>query len=145
MYQRSKSWRCFKRHDIINVSKGIGCQILLVIHDCTRGGKTMAIVNATDQTFKSEVEKGAVLVDFWAPWCGPCKMIAPVLEELDQELGDKLKIVKVNVDENPEVASEYGVMSIPTLFLFKENEVVEKWVGFQPKEALLEQLTPHLS
>lgn len=105
----------------------------------------MAIVNATDQTFKSEVENGAVLVDFWAPWCGPCKMIAPVLEELDQELGDKLKIVKVNVDENPEVASEYGVMSIPTLFLFKENEVVEKWVGFQPKEALLEQLTPHLS
>jgi thioredoxin 1 len=105
----------------------------------------MAIVNATDQTFKSEVEKGTVLVDFWAPWCGPCKMIAPVLEELDQEIGDKLKIVKVNVDENPDVTTQYGVMSIPTLFLFKENEVVEKWVGYQPKEALVERLNVHLS
>lgn len=105
----------------------------------------MAIVNATDQTFKSEVEKGTVLVDFWAPWCGPCKMIAPVLEEIDQELGDKVKIVKVNVDENPEVTSQFGVMSIPTLYLFKDNQVVEKWVGYQPKEALVQALSPHLS
>ncbi|MDQ0340762.1 thioredoxin 1 [Caldalkalibacillus uzonensis] len=104
----------------------------------------MAIVNATDQNFKSEVENGTVLVDFWAPWCGPCKMIAPVLEELDQELGDKVKIVKVNVDENPETASQFGVMSIPTLLLFKDNEVVDKWVGFQPKDALLEKLNAHL-
>lgn len=105
----------------------------------------MAIVNATDQTFKSEVEKGTVLVDFWAPWCGPCKMIAPVLEEIDQEMGDKVKIVKVNVDENPEVTSQFGVMSIPTLYLFKDNQVVEKWVGYQPKEALVQALSPHLS
>lgn len=105
----------------------------------------MAIVNATDQTFQSEVEKGTVLVDFWAPWCGPCKMIAPVLEEIDQELGDKVKIVKVNVDENPEVTSQFGVMSIPTLYLFKDNQVVEKWVGYQPKEALVQALSPHLS
>lgn len=104
----------------------------------------MAIVNATDQNFKSEVESGTVLVDFWAPWCGPCKMIAPVLEEIDKELGDKLKIVKVNVDENPETASAHGIMSIPTLMLLKDNEVVDKFVGFQPKEALVGKLTPHL-
>jgi len=104
----------------------------------------MAIVNASDQNFKSEVENGTVLVDFWAPWCGPCKMIAPVLEELDQEVGDKLKIVKVNVDDNPETASQFGVMSIPTLMVMKGSEVVDKFVGFQPKDALLEKLNPHL-
>lgn len=104
----------------------------------------MAIVNATDQSFKTEVEGGTVLVDFWAPWCGPCKMIAPVLEELDQEVGDKLKIVKVNVDDNPETASQFGVMSIPTLMVMKGSEVVDKFVGFQPKDALLEKVNPHL-
>ena len=104
----------------------------------------MAIVNANDQSFKTEVESGTTLVDFWAPWCGPCKMIAPVLEELDQEVGDKVKIVKVNVDENPETASQYGIMSIPTLMVMKNSEVVDKFVGFQPKEALLGKLTPHL-
>lgn len=104
----------------------------------------MAIVNASDQSFKQEVENGSVLVDFWAPWCGPCKMIAPVLEELDQEIGDKLKIVKVNVDENPETASQFGIMSIPTLMVMKDNEVVDKMVGFQPKDALLGSVSKHL-
>lgn len=104
----------------------------------------MAIVDATDQSFKSEVASGTVLVDFWAPWCGPCKMIAPVLEEVDKELGDKLKIVKVNVDENPDTASAHGVMSIPTLMIMKDNQVVDKFVGFQPKEALISRITPHL-
>lgn len=98
----------------------------------------MAIVDVTDQTFKSEVESasGKVLVDFWAPWCGPCKMIAPVLEELDQEIGGEVKIAKVNVDNNPETAARFGVMSIPTLILFKDGEPVDKIVGFQSKEAL---------
>jgi thioredoxin 1 len=105
---------------------------------------SMAIVNASDQSFKTEVESGTVLVDFWAPWCGPCKMIAPVLEEIDQEIGDKLKIVKVNVDENPETASQFGIMSIPTLMVMKGSEVVDKFVGFQPKEALVEKLNTHL-
>lgn len=104
----------------------------------------MAIVNVTDQSFKSEVESGTVLVDFWAPWCGPCKMIAPVLEELDKELGEKLKIVKVNVDESPETASAHGIMSIPTLMVLKNNEVVDKIVGFQPKDALVGKLNPYL-
>ncbi|WP_338451429.1 thioredoxin [Niallia oryzisoli] len=100
----------------------------------------MAITHATDQTFATETGSGLVLVDFWAPWCGPCKMIAPVLEDLDSEIGDKVKIVKVDVDENQETAAKFGVMSIPTLIVLKEGEVVDKVVGFQPKEALAERL-----
>ena len=100
----------------------------------------MAIVHATDETFANETSSGVVLVDFWAPWCGPCKMIAPVLEELDSEIGDKVKIVKVDVDENQESAGKFGVMSIPTLIVLKDGELVDKVVGFQPKEALAERL-----
>lgn len=104
----------------------------------------MAIVNVTDQNFDAETSNGVVLADFWAPWCGPCKMIAPVLEELDAELGEKLKIVKLDVDENQETAAKFGVMSIPTLLVIKDGEVVDKVVGFQPKEALAERLNSHL-
>ena len=103
----------------------------------------MAIVNATDQNFASETGSGVVLVDFWAPWCGPCKMIAPVLEELDSEIAGKAKIVKVDVDENQETAGKFGVMSIPTLIVLKDGEAVDKVVGFQPKEALAELLAKH--
>ncbi|MEK3732442.1 MULTISPECIES: thioredoxin [Paenibacillus] len=95
----------------------------------------MAIVNVTDASFDREIEKGTVLVDFWATWCPPCKLIAPILDELDQEMPD-LKIVKVDVDDNPETASRFGVMSIPTLIVFKNGEAVDKVVGFRPKEAL---------
>ncbi|MFC0187953.1 thioredoxin [Fictibacillus iocasae] len=102
----------------------------------------MAIVNATDQTFNTETSEGLVLADFWAPWCGPCKMIAPVLEELDQE-NEAVKIVKLDVDENQETAGKYGVMSIPTLMVFKDGELVEQVVGFQPKEALAQLLEKH--
>jgi thioredoxin 1 len=104
----------------------------------------MAITHATDQTFTTETGTGTVLVDFWAPWCGPCKMIAPVLEELDGELGDKVKIVKVDVDENPESAGKFGIMSIPTLLVLKNGDVVDKVVGFQPKEALAGVLEKHI-
>jgi thioredoxin 1 len=103
----------------------------------------MAIVNATDQTFTTDTSEGVVLVDFWAPWCGPCKMIAPVLQELDTEIGDTAKIVKVDVDENQETAGKFGVMSIPTLIVLKDGEVVDKVVGFQPKEALAELIEKH--
>ncbi|WP_404404199.1 thioredoxin [Jeotgalibacillus malaysiensis] len=103
----------------------------------------MAIAHATDQTFATETKEGLVLADFWATWCGPCKMIAPVLEELDSDMGDKVKIVKLDVDENQETASKYGVMSIPTLVVFKDGEIVDKVVGFQPKEALEELLNKH--
>jgi len=98
----------------------------------------MAIVHATDQNFAQEISSGLVLVDFWAAWCGPCKMIAPVLEELDAEMGSEVKIVKVDVDNNPSTAAEYQIMSIPSLLLFKDGQLVAKTVGFQPKESLVE-------
>ena len=98
----------------------------------------MAIVNATDQTFEQEILKGVVLVDFWATWCGPCKMLAPVLEDLSEDLGDEVKIVKVDVDENQITASEHEVMSIPTLLLFVDGEVKARTGGYMPKELLQE-------
>lgn len=98
----------------------------------------MAIVHATDQTFEQEILKGVSLVDFWAAWCGPCKMIAPVLEELAAEVGDDVKIVKVDVDENQVTAAEYQIMSIPSLLLFVDGEVKAKTAGFMPKEMLME-------
>lgn len=103
----------------------------------------MAIVNATDQTFAQETSEGVVLVDFWAPWCGPCKMIAPVLEELDNDLAGSAKIVKVNVDENQETASKFGIMSIPTLVVLKDGQKVDQVIGFQPKEALQQLIAKH--
>ncbi|CAM3820007.1 thioredoxin [Alkalicoccus chagannorensis] len=104
----------------------------------------MAITHVTDQNFGSETNEGVVLADFWAPWCGPCKMIAPVLEELDGDMGEQVKIVKLDVDENQQTASQYGVMSIPTLLVMKDGEVVDQIVGFKPKEELENTLNKHL-
>ena len=98
----------------------------------------MAIVHGTDQTFPQEISNGTVLVDFWAAWCGPCKMIAPVLEELDAEIGNDVKIVKVDVDNNQGTAAEYQIMSIPSLLLFVDGELKAKTAGFMPKEALID-------
>jgi thioredoxin 1 len=103
----------------------------------------MAIVHVTDQNFSKETAEGLVLADFWAPWCGPCKMIAPVLEEIDDEMSEKVQIVKLDVDENQETAGKYGVMSIPTLLLFKDGNVVDQVIGFQPKEAMVELIEKH--
>lgn len=95
----------------------------------------MKIVNAVEfDTLKND---GVVLVDFYADWCGPCKMITPVLEELSKEYEGKVTIVKVNVDNDAEVASRYGVMSIPNLILLKNGELVKQVVGFQPKPAII--------
>ncbi|AIQ70851.1 MULTISPECIES: thioredoxin [Paenibacillus] len=104
----------------------------------------MAIVNVSDQSFVGEVEgQGTVVVDFWAPWCGPCKMLAPILEELSTELGDDVKIAKLNVDENPETASRFGVMSIPTLIFFKDGQPVDKVVGLNSKDSLKNIVAKH--
>lgn len=104
----------------------------------------MAIVKVTDADFVSKVESGVQLVDFWATWCGPCKMIAPVLEELAADYEGKADILKLDVDENPSTAAKYEVMSIPTLIVFKDGQPVDKVVGFQPKENLAEVLDKHL-
>ncbi|HDG3889124.1 TPA: thioredoxin [Staphylococcus aureus] len=104
----------------------------------------MAIVKVTDADFDSKVESGVQLVDFWATWCGPCKMIAPVLEELAADYEGKADILKLDVDENPSTAAKYKVMSIPTLIVFKDGQPVDKVVGFQPKENLAEVLDKHL-
>jgi thioredoxin 1 len=100
----------------------------------------------TDNNFAAEVlEAGQpVLVDFWAPWCGPCRIIAPHLEELDSERDD-LTVVKLNVDENPETAAKYGIMSIPTLILFKNGQVAKQVVGALPKARLQQELEPALA
>ncbi|CAD2076957.1 thioredoxin [Jeotgalicoccus meleagridis] len=103
----------------------------------------MAIIEVNDSSFKEEIGSGLTLVDFWAPWCGPCKMIAPILEELAPEVEGKANIAKLNVDDNQATASEYEVMSIPTLILFKDGEPVDKVVGFQPKEQLASLIEKH--
>ena len=92
--------------------------------------------------FKQEVEEQTlpVLVDFWAPWCGPCLMMAPVLEELEKEWQGKIKVGKVNVDENSGLASRYGVMSIPTLVLFKNGKALKEWIGVQDKDRFKEEV-----
>ena len=98
----------------------------------------MAVGKTTDATFESDVIKSAtpVVVDFWAEWCGPCRMIAPALEEIAGSMGDKVKIVKLNVDENPPVAAKYGIMSIPTLMMFKNGDIASRQVGAAPKQKL---------
>jgi thioredoxin len=105
------------------------------------------IVNLTTATFDETVNGGEnpVVVDFWAEWCGPCKMITPVLEELAGELGDQVKIAKLNVDDNPDVAMRYNVMSIPTLLVFQGGEVRKRLVGAKGKSQLLQELDEFLA
>ncbi len=100
----------------------------------------------TDASFANDVLQSdkTVLVDFWAEWCGPCRMVAPVLEEIASENSDKLIVAKLNVDENPQTAANYGVVSIPTLNVYKGGEVVKQIVGAKPKQALLKDLAEFL-
>jgi len=102
----------------------------------------------TDNSFEQEViassNEKPVLVDFWAAWCGPCKMLSPTVEQIANEKGEKLKVVKVDVDENPNIASRYQILSIPTLILFKDGKPAAQLVGNQPKANILAKVDPHL-
>ena len=103
----------------------------------------MAVGKVSDTTFESEVLKatGPVVVDFWAEWCGPCRMIAPALEEISGSLNGKVKIVKLNVDENPQTAAKYGIQSIPTLMIFKDGQMASRQIGAAPKQKLEQWIT----
>ncbi|MBF0510975.1 MAG: thioredoxin [Candidatus Omnitrophica bacterium] len=106
----------------------------------------MGALHLDEKNFEDEVLKSSipVLVDFWAEWCGPCKMIAPVIDQLAVELQGKMKVAKVNVDEASQLAGQYNVMSIPTMLIFKGGEPVDQIIGAMPKDRLLAKINPHL-
>ncbi len=106
----------------------------------------MALIHLTDDNFKKEVLESdlPVLVDFWAPWCGPCKMIGPLVEESAKEFDKKLKVAKVNVDESPQAATKYGVMSIPTLIFFKQGKIMGQVVGVLSRQELKKKIQENL-
>ena len=105
-----------------------------------------AVAAATDANFKTEVEESTVpvLVDFWAPWCGPCRALTPVIEELSSEYDGRVKVLKLNTDENPEVATRLSIRSIPTVLLFSGGQIVEQTVGAMPKRHFVDMLEKHL-
>ncbi len=102
-------------------------------------------IELTEANFKDTIKDGVVLVDFWAPWCGPCRMIAPVIDELAEEFEGKAKICKVNTDEQPAIAAEYGIRSIPTILFFKNGELVDQMVGAASKGVFEEKLNSLLA
>lgn len=102
------------------------------------------VLQLTDAKFQEETASGLVLVDFWAPWCGPCRMQGPIIDELDAEMGDKVKFAKVNVDDEQQTAEAFRVMSIPTMMIFKDGQLVETLVGLRSKAQLEEVLEQYL-
>ena len=106
----------------------------------------MGALSLDANNFQAEVTKSTVpvLVDFWAEWCGPCKAITPIIDQIAVELAGKLKVAKVNVDDNPELAGQFNVMSIPTLLIFKGGKPVDQIIGAMPKDRLLAKINPHL-
>ncbi|SNZ13181.1 thioredoxin [Hydrogenobacter hydrogenophilus] len=106
----------------------------------------MGVIVLNESNWHTEVINSdkPVVVDFWAPWCGPCRIIAPIIEELAMELGDKVKFGKLNTDENPNIAMQYGIRAIPTIMLFYKGEVADTRIGVQPKEALKQMILSHI-
>lgn len=106
----------------------------------------MSVLHLTSSDFKEQITdyEGVALVDFWAPWCGPCQMVGPVLEEVEKDMGDKIKVAKVNVDEERALGQEYQIMSIPAVFVFKNGEVVDRLIGAMPKDSYVEAINKHL-
>ena len=106
----------------------------------------MSVLHLTGANFKQEVldYEGVVLVDFWAPWCGPCQMVGPMMEDIAKEMEGKIKVGKVNVDEEGSLGQEYEIMSIPAVFVFKNGEVVERLIGAMAKESYIEAINSHL-
>ncbi|MCB5234677.1 MAG: thioredoxin [Candidatus Cloacimonetes bacterium] len=107
----------------------------------------MAIIEVNSASFESEVLQcdKPVLIDFWAPWCGPCKALNPVIQKLTEEVGDNVKICKINIDESPDIAGKYSIMSIPTLLIMKGGEPVDQLVGLVQKNKIMDKLNPHIS
>ena len=103
----------------------------------------MSLESTNDGTFDKDIAHGLVLVDFWASWCGPCRVLAPTLESIQEELGARIKIIKLNVEESPSIAAKFNVTSIPLMILFKDGEKVDQWVGNLPKSKILEGLNAH--
>jgi thioredoxin 1 len=106
----------------------------------------MSVLHLTSENFKQEVleNEGVVLVDFWAPWCGPCQMVTPMMEEIAEEMGGKVKVGKVNVDEESSLGQEYEIMSIPAVFVFKNGEIVERLIGAMNKDSYVEAVKKYL-
>lgn len=102
------------------------------------------VKDITDANFEEETNEGVALVDFWATWCGPCRMQSPIIDELDEEMGDKINFSKMDVDANPNTPQKFGIIGIPTLLVKKDGEVVEKLVGYTPKEKLEEILAQYV-
>ena len=102
------------------------------------------VISISDSQYEETVGQGWVLVDFWAPWCGPCRMVAPIVDEIAKEFEGRIKVVKLNTDENPNVASQYGIRSIPTLMVFKGGQKVDTVVGAVPKTTLASTISKYL-
>ncbi|MBN2545376.1 MAG: thioredoxin [Spirochaetes bacterium] len=102
------------------------------------------IIELNNSNFNEEIKSGLTLVDFWAPWCGPCRLQGPILEEVKRKIQDKAKIAKVNVDDNPDIAQTYGIISIPTLILYKDGKAVKQFVGVQSEPRLTNEINSNL-